>query len=187
MGIYECNHCGEVMCGESFWCEGCHFGYDDGIILCEDCATQGACDKCEKSICVYCVQVGKLPCCGMVLCGGKDGGESTCASKHETSKLEECGHETCNYNDTKTCLQCTKENKKKEENTDIKADKLLIKKLLQRLKSDKGKKLLQSFLSDPTSNKKRKREQNIQELELELKRARNACDACRCGHANCYY
>jgi hypothetical protein len=38
MGIYECVNCGEVMDGESFWCEGCGFGEGDGNILCDGCA-----------------------------------------------------------------------------------------------------------------------------------------------------
>jgi hypothetical protein len=49
MGIYECDKYGKVMSGISYWCEGCGFGEGDGNILCDDCANEGGCDKCDKS------------------------------------------------------------------------------------------------------------------------------------------
>jgi hypothetical protein len=184
MGIYECVNCGEVMDGESFWCEGCGFGEGDGNILCDGCATEGSCGKCGKSICVYCAESGEFSCCSMMLCGGEDEGEDTCAGKHRVKTLK-CGHDSCNYNDG-DCKSCPKEAKEKNENDAVEMDKALIKSMIEKASSDSFKQHLQEFLNDPTNKKRKLEEGRVGELESSLKRARNACSACRCGRANYY-
>jgi hypothetical protein len=120
----------------------------------------------------------------MMLCGGEDEGEDTCAGKHRVKTLK-CGHDSCNYNDG-DCKSCPKEAKEKNENDAIEKDKALIKSTIEKASSDSFKQHLQEFLNDPTNKKRKLEEGRVGELESSLKRARNACSACRCGRANYY-
>ncbi|GFH46446.1 hypothetical protein CTEN210_02920 [Chaetoceros tenuissimus] len=196
MGIYECNECGKQMCGISFWCEKCKFGYGDGNILCEECANEGGCDECGEGVCVYCVEESKymFPCCGMTLCGaGKytDEDNSTCLSKH-TMKTLPCGHDGCNFytgeaeKDKDKCFTCekTKAAKVDEEATENDVD--IIQSIMAKIKSSKIKAALQGVLDDPEGKKRKREDDRVAELESNLKRARNACNACRCGRASYY-
>jgi hypothetical protein len=170
MGCDECAKCGEAMDGEAFECEGCGFGMDDGNVLCDGCATDGCCDKCTEVICVYCVESGDLSCCGMTLCGGKSGGEETCAGKHKV-KILKCGHKSCNYNDG-NCKSCPEEAKENTENDDaIEKDKALIKLMIEKASTDGFKQYLQEYLKDPTNKKRKLEEERVGELESSLKRA----------------
>lgn len=184
MELNECYNCGEVMHGDSAWCDMC--GYAEVVHICDRCVHMGNCDKCGESLCFNCIENGTFACCGMVLCGGEDGDEDTCSGKHETKKLP-CDHEGCNYNKG-ACRQCAKDVREKKEMENVQSDRVLVKELMVKAKSDKFKSLLQAFLHDPSTNEKRKHaEEKVKELEVQLRRANKACDACRCGRANYPY
>eukprot|EP00986_Skeletonema_menzelii_P000212 scaffold57_cov149-Skeletonema_menzelii.AAC.3 len=97
----------------------------------------------------YCVDVGTFECCGQNLCGGEDEHEGSCTDRHIVEKLD-CGHEGCNYYGG-ACLSYENEKASKE--------------------------ALKSMVGN-VDGKKRKREiERVEELEFNLKRARNACSA----------
>ena len=135
-------------------------------------------------MCIYCVDVGTFECCGKNLCGGEDKHKGSCTDKHVVKTLD-CGHKGCNYHDG-ACLSCENEKATKVEKDAVKGDVAIIESIMDQIKSDSMKAALKSILGD-TDGKKRKREvERVEELEFNLKRARNACSACRCGRASYY-
>ena len=168
------------MCGESFCCECCGFGDGDGNILCYECSTEGGgCDECGESMCVYCKENGDFTCCGLDLCGGEE-----CAEKHVKKKLD-CGHEGCNFHNG-GCLKCKMEKDAKVEKDAVKDDIDTVKSFLGKIKSNRVKAALESIIEDPEGKKRKRDDDRVQELEFNLKKARNACNACRCGRASYY-
>jgi len=184
MGVYECEKCGEVMCGESFGCEQCDYAMGDGNILCEECAKAGNCDECGESMCIHCNDVGTFKCCGQNLCGGEDEYEGSCTDKHIVKTLD-CGHKGCNYHDG-ACLSCGNENAAKVEKDAVKGDIAIIESVMDQIKSDRMKAALKSIVGDADGKKRKREVERVEELEFNLKRARNACSACRCGRASYY-
>ncbi|KAL7538943.1 hypothetical protein ACHAXR_009588 [Thalassiosira sp. AJA248-18] len=172
MGVYECNKCGEVMCGESFSCQQCHFGEGDGNILCDGCANAGCCDKCDESMCIYCVEgsKGNFQCCGMELCGAKE--DTACAERHVTKTLD-CGHEGCNFHEG-GCLPCETEKEAKAEKDAVTGDIGVIKSIMDKIKSKSVKAALESIVEDPAGKKRKRDKERVEKLEFSLKMARNA-------------
>lgn len=172
------------MCGESFGCKQCDYAMGDGNILCEECATAGNCDECGESMCIHCVDVGTFKCCGQNLCGGEDEHEGSCTDKHIVKTLD-CGHKGCNYHDG-ACLSCGNKKAAKVEKDAVKGDIAIIESVMDQIKSDKMKAALKSIVGDADGKKRKREVERVEELEFNLKRARNACSACRCGRASYY-
>ena len=151
-------------------------------------------------MCVYCVEEGKnlFPCCGLALCGASNGevitdpkeaaemddDKKTCASKHVMKTLD-CGHKGCNFQGEK-CLTCENATAAKKEKKEAEEDIAVINSIMGKIKNHKIKSALKAIATDPEGKKRKRENEHIEELESNLKRARNACNACRCGRASYY-
>ena len=177
MGVYNCNECQELMDGESFSCECCGYGEGDGNILCEECSTEACCEKCDESMCVYCLKGSKdqFPCCNMALCRGED-----CAEKHVVKTLD-CGHKGCNFREDGGCLTCKKDKDTKSEKEAMAEDFKTIISILDKIKSKSIKEKLGNIIGDSENLKRKRLVERVEELEFSLKKARHICEACQCS------
>ena len=138
MGCCECVNCDETSGYESHDCENC--GKED---MCVDCATAGGCDRCGESMCFSCGEE-KLPCCGQVLCLGKDRPYRNCARKHTGVKTLKCGHKGCNFQkEDDGCRTCTITDEANVEQDAIAEDIVTIKSAMGRIKSKSIKSALE--------------------------------------------
>lgn len=116
------------------------------------------CGKCQRPMCPNCEgdYLGRREseCCGKSLCGWTRPGfnPNSCASIHnrEGNKTwPDCGHANCDWNDSGGCVTCAK---------DFRNDEPLVRQLQGRVRSERLKEHLQSYLDEHTQQKKRKRD-----------------------------
>ena len=118
-------------------------------------------------------------CCDKRLCGADD-----CGGRHVAKKLS-CGHDGCNFHGS-DCLSCKSEKDAKVEKDAALTDIETIKSIMGKIKSEIVKAALGGIVGDPYGKKRKRDDERVDELEFSLKRARNACGACRCGRASYY-